>query len=122
MRIGNDDTRSDLHYPAPLKKVYDISTLEDFDKLPLDHTQYAKIRVHLDRGSLTDWPLIQGAIKELSENMGLVNIRPELVLKPEAASAGTISRDIKSPEQLVTDYANRHNASDRHIEVGKSLL
>ena len=122
MRIGNDGTHSDLHFPAPLKKVYDIRSLEDFEKLPLDHNQHAKIRVHLDRGELTDWPLIQDGIKQLSENMGLTNIRPELVLKPEAVSTVEVSRDIKSPEQLVTEYAERHNASERHISVGKSLL
>jgi len=122
MKINDQGGRTDLHYPAPLKKVYDIRSLDDFDKLPLADKHHVKIRVHLDRGELTDWQLIQDAIKQLSENMGLTNIRPELVLKPEVASNTKQTSAIRSPEQLVTDYANRHNASDQHIEIGKSLL
>lgn len=123
MRISNDGIRSDLHYPAPLKKVYDISSLEEFEQLPIfEDDQHAKIRVHLDRGELTDWPLIQSAIKGHSETANWSNVRVELVIKPEVASSGTISRDMKSPEQLVEDYAKRHNTSDQHIEIGKSLL
>jgi DNA repair exonuclease SbcCD nuclease subunit len=122
MHIDNEDTRSNLYYPAPQKKVYNIRTLEDFEKLPIDDKQHAKIRVHLDRGSLTEWPLIQSEIKARASEAGLMNIRPELVLKPEVSSTGHRSQDIKSPEQLVSEYADRHNASERHIEIGKSLL
>jgi DNA repair exonuclease SbcCD nuclease subunit len=122
MHIDNEGTRSNLYYPAPQKKVYNIRTLEDFEKLPIDAKQHAKIRVHLDRGSLTEWPLIKDRIATLAESAGWTNIRPELVLKPEVSSTGHRSQDIKSPEQLVSEYADRHNAGERHIEVGRSLL
>jgi hypothetical protein len=122
MHIDNKGIRSNLYYPAPQKKVYNIRTLEDFEKLPIDAKQHAKIRVHLDRGSLTEWPLIKDKIATLAESAGWTNIRPELVLKPEVSSTGHSSQDIKSPEQLVSEYAERHNAGERHIEVGRSLL
>jgi hypothetical protein len=121
LRIDNDGRRSNLHYPAPLKRVYDITSAADFSNLPIDHNQYAKIRVHLDRGNLTEWPLIQAEIHQRSREAGWVNINPELVLKQETTTS-PVSSDRKSPEQLVEEYAERHNASDRHLEIGKSLL
>jgi len=122
LRIGNGGDRSDLRYPSPLKLVYDITSLADFKQLPINHNHQTKIRVHLDRGNLTEWPLIRDEIHQRSREAGWSNVRPELVLKPEGTAALQVASDRKSPEQLVEDYATRHNASDRHIEVGKSLL
>lgn len=122
MHINDQGARSDLYYPAPLKRVYDITSLSDLDDLPIDHNQYAKIRVHLDRGELTDWPLIQDAIRQLSENAGWKEVRAELVIKQGDQKIGRTESDRKSPEELVEEYVKRHNGNDQHIETGKSLL
>jgi len=122
MKISDQAARTDLHYPAPLRKVYDIRSLADFERLPIDHQQYAKIRVHLDRASLTEWPLIQSTIKARVSEAGWASVTPELVLRPETASIDRVSSGHKSPEQLVSEYAERHNAGESHVEVGKSLL
>jgi len=122
LKIDDGGGRYDLRYPAPLKLVYDITSLADFDNLSINHKQQAKIRVHLDRGSLTQWPIIRDEINNVAREAGWANIRPELVLKPEAAATPQVAGDRKSPEQLVEDYAKRHNASEHHIEIGKSLL
>lgn len=122
LKIENDGTRTDLHYPAPLKRVYDINSLEDFDKLPIDNNQHAKIRVHLERGYLNHWPIIRDEINDTVKEAGWSNVRAELVLKPEAAGPDRTTSDRKSPEQLVEDYSNRYNAGDVYKEVGNLLL
>jgi hypothetical protein len=121
LKIDNMGGQTDLRYPAPLKLVYDITSLADFNNLSINPNQHAKIRVHLDRGELTEWPLIQAEIQKRSREAGWANVNAELVLKQETTT-NPVSSDRKLPEQLVEEYAERHNASDLHKEVGKSLL
>jgi hypothetical protein len=123
MLLKDDGTRKYLFYPAPLKKTYVITSLDDLDKLQISGDDHTKIRVHLDLGQLTDWQKIRDGVKARAEAQGWQLTGPELILKPqEAGEKVTESSEARSPEQLMADYVKRHNGSDQHIEVGKTLL
>jgi DNA repair exonuclease SbcCD nuclease subunit len=124
MLLNDDGSRGYLQYPAPLKKTLNISSMADLDRLKFDiyREDHHKIRVHLSRGELADWQKIRDEIKARAKEQGWQLTGPELILKDEAPSETQTIPEALSPEQLIIEYAKRHNASEQHIEIGKSLL
>ena len=122
MLLNDDGSRGYLQYPAPQKKTYVISSLSDLDRLQISKDDHTKIRVHLSRGELTDWQKIRDEIKARANKEDWQLTGPELILKPEEPGEKPELSEALSPEQLIIEYAKRHNASEQHIEIGQSLL
>lgn len=122
MLLHDDGVRDYLKFPAPLKHTLTITSLDDLDKIPDNSINHHKIRVHLSRGEIANWSEIQQNIKHLAKEKGINITGPELILNPENKSVPSELSEVRSPEQLVEDYAKRYNASDEHITIGKALL
>lgn len=124
--IENSGRTKDLHFPAPRKRVLEITEpgqLLDEDADPGDHV---KVRCLLRRTEYDKWKDYCRRIREIARSQKWLLFGAEPVALSAAPSG---RRDEPSPTdgradpgQLVADYAKKHKATKAFADAGMSLL
>ena len=106
------------------KRLVEIKSLDELKHQPeLNPGDILKIRMSLTPEQRSDWPNMQKTIYAWGEKQGFV----VHAVQPTINVAGLIAKSIdcrkpKSDEELLTQYANKHNIDDRTLRTGLELL
>lgn len=123
--LNNDGSTKDVHYLAPSKLTFDIRKPEELEKLKGKAGDHIKVRVHLLRGEYAStWRQYRNDIQAISKQHDwLLHGGIEPVLMDGKKKAETVDETkFTSTDDILTDYAKRHRATEEHLRIGKLLL
>jgi hypothetical protein len=115
---------SDLSYPAPSRRVFDVSSSLELAKQEYRKGDQVKIRFHLGREEYGDWHRYKEEAKDFCKNRGLDLCAVELCKKEEKTiSRSDRKRIVKlSPKTTFNRYCLHNKIDDKLADAGRALL
>jgi predicted phosphodiesterase len=125
----DDGKRHNLYYKTVKKHTIilsgstDVFMLNNLINCNIDKGDHIRIQVELTRAALPNWKDIKQTISNYCKYHKWELFGPELVLLDKYISKNSEDKhQIKTPYQLIEDYAIRYQVSDRYLTIGKELI
>lgn len=113
----------DLHFPAKGREVITARTLTDLEKQEHDLGTQVKIRLRLKRQEYPEWPSLRKDIMALASRRGWEVCGLELLpLKTKDKKPEDDELVSTTPEDVLTEYANRKKLNKGLVEAGVRFL
>ncbi len=124
--IDNKGNEEDLHFPAPKKRVLNITLPDDLYDERVNKGDHVKVRCFLRRSEYVEWKGYKTEIRKICEDKGwlLFGCEPipiEVSVSKEEQK-GTQAQNFVRPEELVSTYVKKQKTGSEYLRIGQELL